>query len=336
MKPRVTIRDVAETAGVSITTVSHVLNGKGRASEATKRIVLEAAERVGYNADPIARSLRTGQTRVIGIVFRPSDAISGSMHGTEYHIRLAGSAATAALSQGYGLLHLPRLEERDNPVFPMDGCIVVAPHRNDPAVTSLIRQRTPYVLADADPGRPELEWCLRRDDYGGMQGLLDHMADHGAQQIAFYSGTDENMWLIEAARGYRDWCEKRQLKPRLARLPESAGPDRAHDQALADLSLTSDKPDAIVAATSRFAYGVGEAARKLGLEIPGDLMVAALSDSDIARDYPVPITALDLHGETVGRESVQMLMTRLANDSLEVRQPILPTLRIRQSTNRRY
>ncbi|HWK68264.1 MAG TPA: LacI family DNA-binding transcriptional regulator [Rhizobiaceae bacterium] len=335
MKPRVTIRDVAKSAGVSITTVSHVLNGKGRSSDETRRLVLEAAQRVGYNADPIARSLRTGETRVIGLVFRPTDAISGSMHGTEYHIRLAGGAATAALSRGYGLLHLPRLEEGDHPFFPMDGCIVVAPHRNDIVVTSLIRQRTPYVLADPDPGRPELDWCLKRDDYGGMRALLDHMAGNGARRIAFYSGSDDNMWLLEAARSYRDWCGERQMEPRLVHLPEGTGPDKAHEQALADLSAAGEVPDAIIAATSRFAFGVGEAAAKLRLEIPRDLMVATLSDSDIARDYPVPMTALDLHGEIVGRQSVQLLMKQLAAEPAEPGQPILPTLRARESTQRR-
>lgn len=336
LKHRVTIKDVAQAAGVSITTVSHVLNGKGRSSDETKRIVLEAAEKVGYNADPIARSLRTGETRVIGIVFRPTDAISGSMNGTEYHIRLAGSASTAALSLGYGLLHLPKLDEGSGPVFPMDGCIVVAPHRNDPVVTSLMQQRIPCVLADCDPGRPELEWCVKRDDYAGMMQLLEHLSAQGAARIALYSGADENMWLLDAANAYRDWCHARRVAPEVVHLPEDSGPRQARVQALSDLSGTGGRPDAIVAATSRFACGVAQAAKELGLDVPGDLMIAALSDSDLARNDPVPITALDLHGETVGRESVLLLMSRLAGEEPPMRAPVLPTLHIRQSSQRQW
>lgn len=333
MKLRVTIRDVAVAAGVSITTVSHVLNGKGRASEETRKLVLEAANRVGYGADPIARSLRTGETGVLGIIFRPSDAISGSMHGTEYHIRLAGGAATAALSRGYGLLHLPRPMGTERHAFPMDGCIVVAPFEQDPVLSEFLRRNLPIVTADPDPGRPDFPWSIRRDDVAGIRELLDHLAANGARRIALLNGKDANSWLIEVRRGYLDWSAERGREPMEETLAETCGAEGA--EALARQMLRKEnRPDAIIAATSRFAVGVIAAARELGLAIPHDLMVAALSDSELARGHETPITALDLRGDIIGRESVALIMRRLAGEPPPASTALRPALRLRESSRR--
>jgi DNA-binding LacI/PurR family transcriptional regulator len=328
-----TIRDVAKVAGVSITTVSHVLNGKGRTSEKVQQAVLNAVAQVGYKVDPVGRSLRTGKTGVLGIVFRPSDAISGSMDGTEYHIKVAGSAAAAALSQGFGLLHFPDLKKGNLPPLPMDGCVIVAPNENDPVVDFLQDRKVPFVLVDPDPGRPELEWSVKRDDYGGMQRLLDHLASNGAKRIAFHCGRDRNNWLLEAARAYHEWCAANEREAFQYDLAESGGPSNAYSITL-DQLVQADRPDAIVTATSRFARGVVQAIDKLGLSIPKDIMLSTLSDSEISRGNSVPVTALNLHGEIMGRESINMLIHRLAGGSIPELKVVQPTLLIRQSTSR--
>lgn len=87
---RPTIADVARVSGVSTSTVSQILNSKGRASAATRASVLAAVKETGYGGNPAARTLRTGKTSVLGIVFRPPDAITGSLKGTEFHVQLAG------------------------------------------------------------------------------------------------------------------------------------------------------------------------------------------------------------------------------------------------------
>src|SRR5436305_1797030 len=104
---RVTIRDVADAAGVSISTVSHALSGRRPISTATKERVFAAAAELGYGADPHARALRTGRSGLIGLILRPRDAIHGSMAGTETFTRLLGAIATTVLEHKLGLVHVP-------------------------------------------------------------------------------------------------------------------------------------------------------------------------------------------------------------------------------------
>lgn len=330
---QVSIRDVAEAAGVSITTVSHVLNGKGRASEGTKKLVLAAAERAGYRPNPMASSLRTGRTGVLGIVFRPRDAVSGSLNGTEYHIRVAGGAATAALSRGYGLLHLPSPLDGARRVFPMDGCIIVGPTEDDPAISYFLKRGMPLVTIDREPGaEPRVPWFVRRDDEGGMRLLVEHLWLANARSFLLVSGRERIDWLIRSEQSFEAWGREKGVSVSIVRIDEASGAEGARDAVT--LLLNRSPPDAILAATSRFAVGIIGAAQVAGHVVPRDIKVAALSDSELARGYAVPITALDLRGDEAGRCSIDLMLQQIENEPPTCSYLIKPELRLRASTAR--
>lgn len=330
---RATISDVARAAGVSKTTVSQILNGKGRASEQTRALVLEVAGRIGYGANPIARSLRTGRTGVLGIVFRPTDAVSGSLVGTEFHIRVAGGAAASALSLGYGLLHLPDPLRANDSGYPMDGCIVVAPYGTDQVIDELGRRGIPVVSVDPDPDRMEQSMYVGRDESGAAQELFAHISRMGAQSSVLLSITDDNAWKRGFEASYDTWCNSTGQPVRVIETPGISGSEGAYN-AIEKLLSTGSKPDVIIAATSRFAVGAAKAASNANLRIPQDIMIAALSDSELARSHHPPISALDLHGDVVGKEAILKLV-----QFLEGRRParfsqIRPTVRLRESTEK--
>jgi DNA-binding LacI/PurR family transcriptional regulator len=101
-RSRVTIGDVARGAGVSPTTVSHALNGKGAVRPATRARVLRTAKRLGYLPNSAARNLRSGRTMTLGLMF-PREEFSG----VEYYLELASAAAQAAFARDYGVLLIP-------------------------------------------------------------------------------------------------------------------------------------------------------------------------------------------------------------------------------------
>jgi DNA-binding LacI/PurR family transcriptional regulator len=313
LSSRATIRDVARAAGLSITTVSHVLNNRREMPEETRATILEAVAKVGYRPNPSARSLRTGVTNIISLTFRPRNAVHGSLMGTEYHLRLAGAAAAAAVDRGLGLLQVPVQMLLDG-VLPTDGCIIVAPFGNDAVLKQTIARGVPVVTADPDPERPTFRYWAGRDERPGTTELLDHLSERGARRIAMVTGEDDNSWTRGSREAYVAWTAKKRMKLRLFSRPEAEGFEGglAIGQRLLD---SRDGPDAVVTASSLFAAGVAAAAQQIGLNIPSDVRIAAMSDSESVRGSAPPITALDLQPEIIGKACVDMLCDILGGKS---------------------
>lgn len=307
---RVTIREVAKAAGLSITTASHVLNNRRDLPEKTRRAILDAVQKVGYRANPSARSLRTGVTNMVSLTFRPINAVHGSLNGTEYHLRLAGATAAAAIDRGLGLLQMPVQMLLDG-VLPTDGCIIVAPFGGDSVLDQAIIRGTPVVTADPDPDRRDFLTWAGRDETPGMRELLDHLLERGSRRIALVTGQDDNSWTRGSREAYVAWTKEKGMKGNLSGLAESAG-FRGGIDVGKKLLGQKDRPDAIVAASSLFAAGLATAAQQMGLDIPSDVRIAALSDSEIVRSFVPPITALDLQPEAIGKACIDILCDTIA------------------------
>ncbi|MGH2804253.1 MAG: LacI family DNA-binding transcriptional regulator, partial [Thermoleophilaceae bacterium] len=180
---RVTIQDVAARAGVSPTTVSHALNGKGRIDPATRERVFAAAERLGYRASRTARALRTRRTGAIAF-FVPSferPPTQTQMLTLDIYMNQASAAARAAFARDHSLLLIPPITtagELDG--LGVDGGIVCDPLRDDPVVELFEQLELPVVTIERHPGRPESVWHVRADNEGDTLRLLEHLAQAGA------------------------------------------------------------------------------------------------------------------------------------------------------------
>jgi DNA-binding LacI/PurR family transcriptional regulator len=191
------------------------------------------------------------------------------------------------------------------------------------------------VVVDEDPDQPSFSWSVRLDYRSAMLDLLARLSDEGANDILLLSGTEDNAWNRLSQCAYLDWCAERRSRPRLHQLYEGEGREGAHEL-MAPLLAAPDRPDAVIAAASRFAAGVADAADLQGLRLPDDVMVAALTDSAFSREHTPPITAVDLRLEDLGREAVELLLARLAGQPAPTGPITLaPHLRWRDSTSRR-
>lgn len=331
---RVTIRDVADRAGVSISTVSHAFSGARPISEATRNRVLAAAEDLGYNPNPSARSLRTGRSGLIGMILRPRDAVHGSTGGTETFNRLSGAVATAVLARGLGLVQVPSGVDPAGAGIPMDGCIVAHPYPSDGVLTDLIRRGVPVVTIDTDANRPDLRWSVNLDYAAPVTQLLEHMRAEGARRVLLLTGTEDNAWRLQAVAAYEQWCQRNQQRCRHLSLYEGEGVEGATELARSLLS-DDDRPDAVIAASSRFTAGILAAATQQGVQVPHDLMLAALTDSEHSRSSTPPVTGTDLVMEDVGTRAVELLLSRLDGGG-EPPEPLVlqPVVRWRASTAR--
>lgn len=312
---RVTIRDVAERANVSVSTVSHTFSGKRPISEETRRRVLETAEELRYSPNPSAQSLKLGRSGLVGLVLRPRDAIAGSISGTETIVRLIGAIAVHVVERNCALVLVPSFGDASLRQVPVDGYIVAGPYGSDPVIDELLERNLPTVMIEEDPDRPDLPWVAALDHADGMTRVLDGLEARGARNILAIVGKENNAWTRYSRDVFLDWSKRRGRSPLVEELYEGEGVQGAR-MLVEPYLARPDRPDAVVTSAGRFAAGVADIAQKLGLRIPQDLMIASLLDSGYTRSHEPAITSLLAPIEELGGRAVALLF-----DELDGRQP---------------
>src|SRR3954470_1265251 len=182
MVARVSIRDVAREAGVSVTTVSHALNGKGRLNPETRERVRDVADRLGYRPNPAARSLVSGRTGLIAAVPSLPPGLNIEFSEFAFFSELIAAATGVAVGRDNALVVSPPAADWfvwDR--VPLDGVIVIEPVPAGPALPDLRRRGLPFVTVSADPSGGDRDAVVRSDDLGGVTRMLDHLVDAGAQ-----------------------------------------------------------------------------------------------------------------------------------------------------------
>lgn len=336
---RATIHDVAREAGVSITTVSHSLNGKGVVASATRQRVLDTAERLGYSADAIARGLRSNRLGVLGLVIRPLDTLdSYQPAGVDYFVRFAGAAAVEALDRGFGLMLVrdPTTKNVPGIALAVDGFIISDPTGNDPVITLLQRNGIPLVTVGRDVGRDDFTDWLGLGTAEDARAVLAHLTERGARRIALVVGTDTNAWNADSELTYREWARAHAEAAVVYQQDETAG--EAGGEAIAEQMLAvaavQGLPDAVYCLTGRHAAGLQRRLQRAGYDVPADIMIVAGSDSEQTRNSAPPITSIDLTPEITAKAAVDFLVRRIEGDTDSSPPVIVNVLRQRQSTNR--
>ncbi len=300
---RATIRDVAELAGVSIATVSMVLNGKGdRIPDRTQSVVLSAAEQLGYHVNSVARSLRSGRVRTLAIASSAEDV-------TGFTATLLLHAAQAARANGYALLLLPDVDWRTrmDQVFASgqaDGVILrglLRPNQADVAR----REGRVVILEDAAARTESSALSVSVDASGSLQRLVEHLLDQGHTRLAYFSPRAHTGTRLSA---YRQALQARGLPVIPSYLAVADGySDEVARQAR--LLLEQDpRPTAVLCGTDVLAVGVYQAAAQLRLAIPTDLSVAAIGLHGISQVFFPALTAMVSPAAEMADTAVRLLV----------------------------
>ena len=329
------IEDVARQAGVSPTTVSHALNGKGRVSEETRLRVAEAAKALGYRGSAIARRLASGArggVLALQVAARDSPTVVSDV---EFFTILMMATATAALSHGYWLTLAPVSATEDIwNSLPADGVILVDPLIDDPLVRAFEDRDVPVVTV----GRSSLEvngggW-VDNDHIAGTRAILEHLRGQGADSIALIIGPERNSYTLDARNAYQDWASARGAETRIY-VAGSGLSEYAGYEATVKMFAEGWRPDAIYATVDRLALGSLRAIKDQGLSVPEDILLAGLSDSESARSSRPPLTVLALHPDQVGRGAAEMLIALVEGRRTSPRHRLIPAQVVaRRSTER--
>lgn len=339
MPPRPTMADVARAAGVSPTTVSHTLNGKGRVDAATRKHVHSVAESLGYVPSRVARNLALGHADTIGLLLPQLAHLPlDQLLITDWYGRIAVRASQLALSHNRALAILPALHSaQDAAAFGLEGVIVLDPIGDDPRCGVLDEAGIRYVLLGRDQRRPGIP-SVNPDTKCAIVSLLDHLRAQGAQRIALLASDLDWNAGSEALEAYDEWCATRSNDVIIATAHISGC--RTRDEITQEARLCArsalesrGRPDGFIGLFSDFGRAIVAAGNDLGLDVPRDLLVAQDVDDIYAQLATPPMTAIDLNIADQLAQAVALIIDpELARQTPEW---VLPTtLCVRASTER--
>jgi LacI family transcriptional regulator len=304
-----TIHDVAARAGVSVATVSRVLNGKELVREETSRHVRAAAKSLRYVPNVAARSLSIRRSQTIGIVLP-------DVHG-EFFSEVIRGIDLAARAQGYHILvsgshsdPVQMLGVVDTMRGRVDGLVVMAPDVTLAPLDELRVRAMPVVLLNS--ATPDGD-AITIDNYGGARAMMRHLHELGHTRIAFVRGPQHNADARERLRGYRH--AMRGVEAASHKALECSGDftEESGFAAGARVAELTPRPTAVFAANDSMAVGVLASLTAAGVNVPRDMTVVGFDDIPIARYVNPPLTTMRVDIAELGRCAFALLLDAIGN-----------------------
>lgn len=321
---RVTIRDVAQRAGVSVATVSRVLNDSGPVHEDTRVRIHEAARALRFVPNSAARSLSTRRSNTLGVLLP-------DLHG-EFFSELIRGLDLAARRHKHHLIVSSSHDDRQEVEAALramrgrvDGLILMSPDIAAETLVAEIPESLPTVLLNSAVRDDRFD-TLEIDNGGGARAMVEHLLRCGHERIAMVQGAPRNHDAHERLRGYRSALEAAGITPRREwEQPGDFTEEAGYHGAVALLAL-EPRPTAIFAANDATAIGAFSAVRDAGLRVPEDMAVVGFDDVPIARYVNPPLTTVRVSISELGARAAETLLAALADGAAHRRRHVvLPT-----------
>ncbi|WP_220186979.1 LacI family DNA-binding transcriptional regulator [Pseudonocardia pini] len=301
--------DVARLAGVSIATVSHVLNGTRAVRPQTRALVLDAVRAADYTPNTVAQALATARTTTIGLAL---PAISNPFLGELIHAIEAESAR-----QGYTLLLVDPHEdpEYEDTVIRrlhgrrVDGVLFAPSAQPDAALGFLTAQGVPTVLVDRliDDRMDQ----VGSENVEAVAGLVGHLAKGGHTRIALVAGHPGLRTTVERVAGYRLGLQRAGIGVEL--LVDGHSAEEPARVAVHALLARTDPPTAVITANNSMTIGAMQAFREAGVHVPDDVALACFDDFPWADLFAPRLTVVAQPFAEIGREAVRLLLRRMGD-----------------------
>jgi DNA-binding LacI/PurR family transcriptional regulator len=326
---RTTIRELAEHTGLSPAAVSYALRGMQVSAE-TERRVRDAADELGYEADPIARALAGGATAVVGLLVGSLSDFWNQELVRAVQRELYGAARSTLVADADGE-PARELELGQRLVAQrVDGLVVVPIGPAGGGWASIARQVATVTIGDALPGvEPAGEVIF--DNERGVQQSLQHLAGLGHRRVTVLSWAIETSPEREAERTVTGTAAALGLECRVVACAYSLNGSRP---LALELLAGADRPTAILCMSDSIAYGVYAACAELRLAIPGDVAVMGFGDHPISRLLAPPLTSTFWDIEQVAEQATRFLLEAIGADGPQatLRDVVAPVLVARAST----
>lgn len=319
MKKSVSIKDIAKLSKASITTVSFALNGKGRISEATKKRILEVAEQQGYHANRMAVGLRTGVSKIIGLVV---ENMGGQFFGV-----IAKILEEEAEKFGYRILYCStnnNLQKGRDAIKMLsqqlvDGYIITPLKGLEEDVLQLTSDHKPVVLIDGYFPELPVPYVLV-DNFNAVKEGIECFVKSGYQQIGFVTKDLDLIQLNERMRGYKEGLAAQNIKLKkknILNLSSKLNNEEAV-QAIKEFIVNNKKLDAIFFSTNYLGALGLQSLKELGLNIPEDIAVISFDDNELFNLYPPGITSIKQPTYEIAKSAIDLLFSQIKQEEIDV------------------
>ncbi|MGD7049165.1 LacI family transcriptional regulator [Rossellomorea marisflavi] len=301
-----TIKEVAKLAEVSSATVSRFLNNSGYVGEEARKRILKVIEETGYVPSENAKSLRTKQTKVIGVILPKisTETSSRLVRGLDevlakegYQILLANSGLNADKE----IEHLRLLKSRD-----VDGIILSATTNGAGLKAEIQRLDIPVVVVGQEvDDTPNVIF----DEYQAAKDMVKHLIDHGHERIGFIGVSEEDPAVgVLRKKGYLQAMQEKNLPIEESWIEKGIFDVESGAVAMERMMGAAVRPTAVFAVTDRLAIGAMNYVKSIGLRIPEDIAFAGIGASELSRYITPSLTTMDYQNKESGRVAAGLIL----------------------------
>ena len=317
---KISLKDIATLSGASPSAVSFVLNGKEkemRISENLAKKIKAVAAREGYKPNQVAVSLRTGQSKILGLIV---ESIGGNFFGElariieqeadKYGYRIVYCSTENNLEKGQEMIRMLAHSQ-------VDGYLITPVEGLEKDISELLRQKKPVVLIDGYfPGIPAPHVLV--NNISGITQGMNHLIKKGYKKIGFVTVEMDLVQIRQREQAYIAALKKHKIdtkKSLVFRLPYNYDKETAV-KSLCNFISKHPELDAIFFATNYLGITGLQSLRQLDLRIPQDIAVICFDDHDIFSLYPPGIASIKQPVEEIGKTAIHLLLKQLGKDKV--------------------
>lgn len=325
----VTLRDVAEATGVSMSTVSRVISDSPRISMETKMKVRKAMNELGYHPNFIARSLVNQSTNVMGIVFPSSGnsafqnpfftevlrAISEGAHEHKYGIQLTtGKNETEILNDVINMVQGRRV----------DGILMLYSRIDDPIMAYLLAQKFPFVvIGQPSIASSKITW-IDNDNVAAAKEATQTFLNHGHKQVAFIGAKDSFTMTIARISGYKEALQEAGIPIRQEYIIQNEIQSKDENHVIKKLMASIPPPTAILVEDDFLAVKVLQALHEQGLKVPQNVALMGFNNTILSELSSPSLSSVDIHIFDLGLEAVKQLVAQIVNKNEPIKRIVIP------------
>lgn len=317
---------MAAKAGVSVTTVSHVLSSRRPVSEATRAKVLKVIEELDYRPNELARSMRAKRTNTIALVvpditnpFYTSAArgLQDTIKAANYHCIVTNTDSDPGAARDTIQQLLSRV----------DGIVISGSDHSDEDIQPILDAKVPLVLLGADVPGPGFD-VVTNADFGSGELAARYLVDQGYERIGFITASPDSGASARRVEGYRSVVGS--ADPNL--VIRSAGTLESGTRCMASLLALAQPPDAVICISDVVAIGAMYAAMEQGKRIPADVAVIGFDDIEAASLVHPRLTTMATASREHGQVAGEMLLKRIQEPGIEPQRMVFPAQLVKRDS----